>query len=119
MTAKRILILLLMWLIPLYPALAGTAMHQPSHEHSSLQAMHQTATPADHDCCDTTQSTHPSQDAGSYCSDGLCISHCAISLIDADPLTPILLSGPTHPQAITTAFSSITLEPPSRPPSLL
>lgn len=117
MIARRILILLLMWLIPLYPALAGMAVHQPASAQAAQ--MSQTADiHAGHDCCTPDQSTDHAPQFNSGCDSGRCIAHCAISLIDACVASPIQISF-IHDLPRITPLSSITLETPSRPPSLL
>ncbi|MDR3411424.1 MAG: DUF6153 family protein [Formivibrio sp.] len=118
MNAKRFLILLLMWLIPLYPVLAGAAVHHPSSVRGTMQMTQATIAQSAQDCCTTNQSGDHSLHAGSQCDAGICASHCVVSVISATPITPALI-GLAHPTPFIVALSSITLEPPSRPPSLL
>lgn len=119
MTARRIIILLLIWLIPLYPVLAGVAVHQPAPAHE-IQ-MSQADSGSTHDCCNTTtasQSSDHSLKIGSGCDSGRCIAHCAISLLDTGVAAPVRIAF-THALPRITPLSSISLETPSRPPSRL
>lgn len=117
MNARRILILLLMWLIPLYPVVAGAALHQPSSAHDAVAMSHAEHGQMVHDCCDTAQADDSLSNLGD-CDAGKCISHCAVSLLDEPEVTPAQIAFVHAPPGIT-PLCSITLTPPSRPPSLL
>ncbi len=119
MLARRFLILLLMWLVPLYPVLAGAVTHQPTATHEMAAKVMTMANPS-HDCCDSASSTqHASlMNINQGCDAGHCIAHCAISLVDINAGTPAQIDyvyAPVHVEP----FSSIVLSPPSRPPSFL
>lgn len=112
MTARRILILLLMWLVPLYPVLAGAVMRPaPAHEVPLVQAQ---SVHAGHDCCNSDQADDSA--LHDYCDEGGCISHCTVSLISPSPLEAVQASL-THSPSHITPLASIALAPPSRPPS--
>jgi len=117
MNARRILILLLMWLIPLYPVLAGVAVHQPAPA-QAVQMTQSGDNHAAHDCCSSAQSDDHSLKIDSGCDAGRCISHCAISLMDADVITPVQIAF-VHASPSIAPLSSITLETPLRPPLTL
>lgn len=117
MIARRILILLLMWLIPLYSALAGASVHLPASAHT-MQMSQATDSQVMHDCCDTAQSADHSLKISSNCTSGNCTYHSAVSLPRAaDAVIPVQISF-AHPMQGIVSLSSITLETPSRPPSL-
>lgn len=117
MIAKRILILLLIWLIPLYPVLAGMAVHQPAPAQAA-QISQATDMHTGHDCCTPGQSADHTQQFDNGCDSGRCISHCAVSLLDAGVTTPIQIAF-SHTLLSITPLSSITLETPLRPPLTL
>jgi hypothetical protein len=115
MFARRILVLMLMWLIPHLPVLGGVVTHQPS---SSAPDMHlQAAEHAAHDCCNTAQADDYQFNAGSSCETGKCVSHCVVSLLDSSAF----FQSPTasvQAQPSIALLAGIRHEPPLRPPSL-
>lgn len=117
MNARRILILLLMCLIPLYPVLAGAAVHQPASMHETAMSQ-STVDNAAHGCCSTAQTDDHALNIGGSCDAGRCISHCAVSLTDVGVITPVQIAFIHTPPSIT-PLSSITLETPLRPPLTL
>lgn len=119
MTARRLLILLLMWLVPLYPVLAGAATHLPAASYDTHAVMMAAASQTAHDCCDTASaSQHALMDIDQGCDAGQCIAHCAISLVAIDIGFPARLDY-IYAHTRIAPLSGITLSPPSRPPSLL
>src|SRR5471032_1326731 len=118
MNARRILILLLMWLIPLYPVLAGGAVHQPAPAQAAQMMSQASSSDSGHDCCQSAQTADHSLKIGSGCDSGRCISHCAVSLTDVGIITPVQIAF-VHVLPSIAPLSSITLETPLRPPLAL
>lgn len=117
MIARRLLILLLMWLVPLYPVLAGAPAHQTSAQnpHAVVMSM---ASEAAHDCCGTGSSDQHTLNIDQGCEAGQCIAHCAVSLVATDIQAPVRMDY-VYADSLVAPFYSITPTPPSRPPSFL
>lgn len=118
MIARRLLILLLMWLVPLYPVLAGAAPHLQAAAHEKHVVTMTMEMHAAHDCCDMASPDQHSLNGDQGCEAGQCIAHCAISLVSVEIQTPARMDYVYANSGIAPLYS-ITQSPPARPPSFL
>lgn len=118
MDARRWIVFLLMCLIPLYPVQAGAVVQQTAPEPSMQMSLQPAALAVMHDCCATSSAADHGLKINGGCDSGHCISHCVVSLMDVGGSPQLPLSF-VHALPRMLSFSSITLETPSRPPSLL
>lgn len=121
MTARRLLILLLVWLIPLSQVLAYPAMRAQNASHSSMNTHAQHTDQLDHamhDCCAGDAQQDHAQGLDQQCDDGHCLSHCTFTLQALHIIKPSKINTPTNTQ-LTSAPASVTLKTPLRPPAFL